>query len=220
MKLRCFLCLVARYSRQAASWFSRCVGLVTGSPALIASDLFSLHSESYAVIEAWSQKGNAQQVHRRYRTNVLPDNMFQNERSRRCLTSIITDLQTGIQHQDDFDTIYNRFIDTVHTEMDTCLDYTDFTPGTKSRRRRHKPYWSPALRQLWINARDAERLYMKHRGDNSERNRLRTEFHNKRKAFDKELRRAERTYITPHRGHTYSIYDMITQRNFGKLSAS
>ena len=47
MNLRCFLCLVARYSRQAASWFSRCVGLVTRSPALIASDLFSLHSESY-----------------------------------------------------------------------------------------------------------------------------------------------------------------------------
>ena len=56
MNLRCFLCLVARYPRQAASWFSRCVGLVTRSPALIASDLFSLHSELYAVIEAWSQR--------------------------------------------------------------------------------------------------------------------------------------------------------------------
>ena len=85
-------------------------------------------------------KGDAQQVHRLYRTNVLPDNMFQNERSRRCLTSIITDLQTSIQHQDDVDTIYNRFIDTVHTEMDTCLDYTDFTPGMKSRRQQRKTH--------------------------------------------------------------------------------
>ena len=47
INLRCFLCLVARYSRQAANWFSGCVGLVTRSPALIASDLFRLHSESY-----------------------------------------------------------------------------------------------------------------------------------------------------------------------------
>ena len=47
MYVRCLRCLVARYSRQAASWRCFCSGSMTRSPASIACDRLSLQSESY-----------------------------------------------------------------------------------------------------------------------------------------------------------------------------
>ena len=149
--------------------------------------------------------GNGQQVHRRYRTNILPDNMFQNEHPRRCLTSIITALQTGIQDQGDVDAVYDSFVNALHTEMDTCLEYTDVTPGIKSRRRQHEPYWIPTIATIMDKCVRCRNTLLKRRGDCSERNRLRIQFNNKRKTLDKELRRAERIYIATQRANIQNL---------------
>ena len=133
-------------------------------------------------------------VHRRYRTDILPDGMFQSDRCTRCLASIITNLQTNRMQQRDIDTSYQQIIDTLHREMDSELIYKDFTPGMKSRRKHNKPYWSHALKTLWTHARDAEKAYLTYHGNKKHRDNLRRIFCNARNAFDRELRQAERRY--------------------------
>ena len=103
-------------------------------------------------------------VHRRYRVSILPRDLFDNERSRRCLGDIITRLHTAARDQDHIDTAYQELIGHIHTEMDTNLSYKDYTPGTQKRRKRSKPYWDDELAGLWAAARDCEKSYVRCKG--------------------------------------------------------
>ena len=129
-------------------------------------------------------------------TNIylIPDTLFQNERCRRCLLSVITSLEANIRCQRDIDSTYEELVSALHGEMSSELEFKDYTPGMKSRRKNSKPYWNNELKILWNQARDAEKDYLKYRGENTQRNTLRCRFLNIRTHFDKELRRAERTY--------------------------
>ena len=127
--------------------------------------------------------------------------MFQSERCRRCLISVITALESNIVEQGDIDTVYQQLLDTLHDEMDSELTFKDYTPGMRSRRKHNKPYWNDDLKELWAQARDAEKKYLKWRGDDARRNDLQHNFQYLRKQFDKELRRAERVYNAQQRDH-------------------
>ena len=140
-------------------------------------------------------------THRRYEVRILPGTIFQSERCRRCLISVITALELNIVEQGDIDTVYQQLLDTLHDEMDSELTFKDYTPGMRSRRKHNKPYWNDDLKELWAQARDAEKKYLKWRGDNARRNDLQHNFQYLRKQFDKELRRAERVYNAQQRDH-------------------
>ena len=84
-------------------------------------------------------------VHRRYRVNILPTGLFENERSRRILSDMIDRLHTAAINQDQIDNTYQEFIDHIHSEMDCNLEYKDYTPGMQKRKKRSKPYWDDDL---------------------------------------------------------------------------
>ena len=66
--------------------------------------------------------------------------------------------------------IYETLIESLHDEMDSRLDYKEFTPNTNKRKRRNsKPYWNTELQNL----------------------ELRNIFKDKRRQFDKRLRQEE-----------------------------
>ena len=133
-------------------------------------------------------------VHRRYRVNILPTGLFENERSRRILSDMIDRLHTAAINQDQIDNTYQEFIDHIHSEMDCNLEYKDYTPGMQKRKKRSKPYWDDDLAAMWSHARDCERDYLKHKGCNAAQRELRMRFIESRGEFDKALRRAQRRY--------------------------
>ena len=123
----------------------------------------------------------------------------------RCLCAIINKLQTRMENQDTIDTIYDEFLHILHNEMDPELEYKDYSCRTKPRHRKHKPYWNNELKRLlWLYAREAEKLYVRHDGDDMQRSCLKAEFINRRDGFDRELRPSERRYYA-------SIRDNIRQ---------
>ena len=78
--------------------------------------------------------------------------------------------------------------------MDRNLDYKDYTPGMKKRKKRSKPYWDDKVAKLWKNARDDERTYLSCNGSTTVKRTLRLKFVHSRGRFDKALRRAQRQY--------------------------
>ena len=87
-------------------------------------------------------------VHRRYRVDALPRDLFDNERTRQCLHSITEKLLAETLRQDELDDVYNEFTDTIHNEMDQKLDFKDYSPSLKKRRKIAKPYWTDELTAL------------------------------------------------------------------------
>ena len=144
-------------------------------------------------------------THHRYRLKMIPDSMFRSERCQGCLEGVISNLELNIREQNDIDTTYQELLDIIHDEMNSQLQYKDYTPGTKSRRKYSKPYWNDELQLLWTETRDAEKKYLKWRGDNTQRNYLRRRFLEHRKHFDKELRRTERRYNAQQRDHIQQL---------------
>ena len=144
-------------------------------------------------------------THRRYEVRILPGAIFQSEQCRMCLISVITVLESNIVKQGDIGTAYQQFLDTLHEEMDSELTFKEYTPGMRSHRKHSKPYWNDELKELWVKARDAEKKYLKWRGDNARRNDLQHNFQYLRKQFDKEIRCVERVYNAQQRDHIQQI---------------
>ena len=70
-------------------------------------------------------------LHRRYRVNLIPDTLFQNERCRRCLLPVITSLEANIRCQRDIDSTYEELVSALHGEMSSELEFKDYTPGVR-----------------------------------------------------------------------------------------
>ena len=133
-------------------------------------------------------------VHRRYRTIIILSDIFENARCRRCLGDIVNQLETTVTNQDEIDNEYEKLIELIHDEMDRNLDYKDYTPGMKKRKKRSKPYWDDEVAKMWKNARDGERAYLSCNGSTTVKRTLRLKFVHSRDRFDKVLRRAQRQY--------------------------
>ena len=144
-------------------------------------------------------------VHRRYRVNPLPSDIFTNQRCTQILVSIIDSLQAAHMEQNALDSLYESFLKSVHTEMDNELDYKDYTPHTSKRKRSYKPYWNADLKSQWTAVRDSERAYLACRGANRNRRRFHEIFKVQRDGFDKNLRRAERQYNSQQRDRIHEL---------------
>ena len=144
-------------------------------------------------------------MHRRYDLKLLPEDLLQSEQCRRCINTIISNIENRIESQNDIDGIYDQFIEIVHTELEANVTFKDYTPHMKSKRKHQKPYWNSKLKDMWVMARDKERKYLNFRGLTTVKNKLRTEFDEARKTFDKELRRAERLYNSQQRDKIHQL---------------
>ena len=132
-------------------------------------------------------------VHRKYNVKILPDDLFYSDQCRNSLLSIIDRLEKSHMIQSDIDQMYDDLLSTIHTEMDSKLDYKDYSPSTKKRRRNKKPHWNDELEKLWGDVKSLERIYLKEKVNRIRREK-RQAFVNKRNEFDKALKKAERRY--------------------------
>ena len=97
------------------------------------------------------------------------------------------------------DTKYDELISVIHSEIEANGMYKDVTPTMRKRKKRYKPYWNDELGQLWADARDSERQYLKSKRNAKDTRDLRCEFQHKRKIFDMALRRSQRQYTNEQR---------------------
>ena len=175
--------------------------ILTCTLSLSQYEHFKLRAASDSRSESRGSGGG--HVHRRYKVNMLPQDMFLNERCARSLHRIISSLQARHLRQQDIDDTYQDFMDTLHGEMDDTLEYKDLTPGIKRRHKHSKPYWNATLKALWNEARYSEQQYLRCR-DRQCRH-LKDTFIRKRHVFDKALRREERRYNIQQQEHIFKL---------------
>ena len=78
--------------------------------------------------------------------------------------------------------------------METLIPKYGLTTKTYKRRKPRKPFWNDDLQSLWNVMCTREKDYLKYRGSNQGRQRLRLEYVSARHTFDKHLRQCERIY--------------------------
>ena len=111
-----------------------------------------------------------------------------------ALRSVIERMEAITIRQAEVDAIYN---DSINDEMDETLDHRDVFQSAKSGyKHRCRPYWSDTLSALWKDARVAEKTYMYLRAkSHDQQSNLRTIFKDKRKLFDRNMRKNRSRYI-------------------------
>ena len=96
----------------------------------------------------------------------------------------------------DIDSLYGDLIGVETGEMDKFLPSFDSSKSRK-RHKNSKPYWNEHLGDLWRQMRDSAKPYVKCRGCRGAariKSELRTKFIDKRRIFDRYLRKYERAY--------------------------
>ena len=151
-------------------------------------------TEAEHKINVENQKSNFICSQKRYRTQNINANIFENEHCCQALLNIINVLVQRGHTQNELNELYTKFVNILHSEMGRNLK----TYESKSKNMRtgfKKPWWNNELKILFQKARTAEKNYLKKRktGDNSSE--LRRIYVDKRKHFDKEYRRQKRIYL-------------------------
>ena len=154
----------------------------------------------------------------RYSRNI-PDNFMTSELWKESLQELIADIEHCRNQQSEIDLHYKNLCDTLFKEMDTFLKIDSSKRRSRKKFKYHKPYWNDNLTKLWCNMRDKENQFRlnRHRGKVS--NNWYFDFKESQRLFDKELRKAERTY---NRGLCIEIenVDVTNPREFWKYISS
>ncbi|XP_071165972.1 uncharacterized protein [Mytilus edulis] len=152
---------------------------------------------------------NVDLQNRRYLTNVIPIDMFSNQRTAHAIENVIDRLQNSHVIQSEIDEIYSEFVDLVQSEMNEKLNYkvTSKKSSRKNGRRKQKHWWNNELSDLWQQVKNNENLYLQCKGTKckQEQNSLRKNFKESRKDFDKKARQAERQYNAKQRDKITSL---------------
>lgn len=130
----------------------------------------------------------------RFKLKCIPVNFMENERAAVAITAIITQIESARETQNDIDAINKNLCDVILNEMVQSIPTYNSTKRTNRRRKIAKPYWNDDLQDLWNNMSTKERSFLKYKGTNRERTRLRAEYIESRNNFDKLLRQSERAY--------------------------
>ena len=129
-----------------------------------------------------------------YKYQSMSGEFFDNDSWRETLDSLISGLDQIDPSQEYIDDFYEIIISKVFEEMDRHIQYKEASRKTRKLFRNHKPYWTDELSEAWKNMSTAEKSYSKCKHINSRNNHMHQEFISKRKAFNKLLRRTERSY--------------------------
>ena len=130
----------------------------------------------------------------RYRLNRIPADFMTSELSRQAIMNIITNIETTRETQKCIDNIYDNLCTVIKNEMETMIPKYGLTTKTNKRRKPRKPFWNDDLQSLWNVMCTREKDYLKYRGSNQGRQRLRLEYVSARNTFDKHLRQCERIF--------------------------
>ena len=133
-----------------------------------------------------------ERMYLKHNCKVLPETFMSSEYIIRQINITIDSIEQRHTNQENIDSIYERVCEIYYNEMDEKLKYFDCR-NTKRARRTLKPWWNQTLAQLFDVYRQAEKRYLKctYR---AEKARLLAEFKLKRGKFDKQYRKAKRSY--------------------------
>jgi len=131
---------------------------------------------------------------KKYRFNNVPTDFMKNDMWRQAVLELVDLCSSTRQQQDEIDTMYSTFCDTVYNEMDTYLQYTSASKKTRKYFKTQKPFWNETLTTMWKTMNSLEHVYLKNKSNRREKYYKKQAFMNSRKSFDKELRKAERLY--------------------------
>ena len=101
-------------------------------------------------------------------------------------------------------------------EMDKKLPKKDITSLVTRPKSKYKPYWCKELQEAWDIVCLKERTWLRSRGSQSEKRRLRDSFNQERKNFDKLNRHAKRKYQISEQERLKELYCDNDTRNFWK----
>ena len=141
-----------------------------------------------------------------YDFNSPNPDFMNNEVWRNAMLSIIESLQSRIVSQEELDILYNNICETLTNEMDRYY-------------KNSKPYWDNKLSNLWKSMTQAEKDFIKCKGDKSLKSSLKSIFLKNCKLFDKALKHKERCF---NRKFTESLETLNTgnpQEFWNKISS-
>ena len=165
---------------------------------------FSTYNDTQTEVE-YSQTScdlDTSQLNRKYKVESVPPNIFSGEECLEQLNDIIYRLETAESAREEIDSLYEKLVSTLHTEMNTQLRYRDINKGAKKRKRHFgKPWWCDELNILWQRTRDSENAFLKCSDGIHIKTALRREYFQCRKLFDKRIRQCERQYFAKQRKH-------------------
>ena len=140
------------------------------------------------------RKDDVTNAQKRYKLKSIPADFMSSSLSKLALQTIITRIESARETQDEIDVIYENLCDVIVSEMNTSIPVFDTGKRSRKRFKSTKPYCNDELRDLWNAMHETEKRFLRFNGNNAYKSRLRTEFLNAQKNFDRKLRQAERAY--------------------------
>ena len=130
---------------------------------------------------------------KRYKFNELPTSFLTSDRWLAVLDNILAKVENAAICQENVNSLYTEFCSNLFTEIDSQIPYSSVNKKMRKRFKNYKPYWDETLTILWKEMVSTEKLFHRWKSKH-DRLILKDNFYSARKAFDKKLRQAERTY--------------------------
>ncbi|CAG2253657.1 unnamed protein product [Mytilus edulis] len=143
-----------------------------------------------------AQPKNNRKTKTKYDIKNIPEDWLSSEAALNDINIIIQNLEISNVTQDKINNMYDAFVNVIKTEMSTKLSskVIVLSDGVNNKRRRcKKPWWSEELTELWNDVCASEKIWIKCKIQNQKKF-FRQVFVNKRKLFDKAVKKAKRQY--------------------------
>lgn len=130
---------------------------------------------------------------KKYDLNLVNSDFMSDCAGLKELRDHLTDLNTTDCTQNMVDEIFNSLVSTLQAEMDARLNVKTFEIGNRNKKRKiRKPWWNDHLTELWNKMCTREREMGKING--CAKQRIRHDFVQARKEFDRNVQKAKRNY--------------------------
>ena len=130
----------------------------------------------------------------KYKLKKIPADFMTSDLSRQAIANIIDSIENTRENQTRIDDIYHNLCSIIKTEMEAKIPKYNTAKQSNKRYKPRKPFWNDELQRLWNKMYHTEKDFLKFKGPNQGRQRLRQVYISARNAFDKHLRQSERTY--------------------------
>ena len=150
-----------------------------------------------------------------YNVTNVPIDFLSNADAMGAIEDTILKIEHSLETERNVSAAYESFLNLINSEMNKHLPKKHFKKTTQSKSS-YKPYWCNELQQAWNLVCDRERCWLKCRGSQAEKSRLRQLYNSERKTFDKIHRSAKRKYQTSEHERLKNLYSDNDTRGFWK----
>lgn len=172
-------------------------------------------SSSGSIVNDGTSSLNEQTSRTVYNTSTMPTTFLNGADAVEVINDTIKKIEHNLHQEQDVNSAYNTFTSLLWSEMEQTLPKKR-PPSTSHAKSMYKPYWSEDLQNAWDVVCGTERLWLRCRGSQTEKRRLRDAFNRKRKLFDKLNRCAKRKYQLSEQERLKDLYSDHDTRNFWK----